>query len=77
MWNNLKDFATAAFYVAGALTLTAMIYIMGIIVIIPALFYGTYKVFQIRRNLKKQQEQTNEQTNYTARPRHRAESHED
>ena len=52
MWNTIKDYFNAIFYVAGAVILAALIFMMGAIIFVPLLIYGTYRVFQIQRELR-------------------------
>jgi len=57
MFNKLKDISTIAFYTIGGAVLAMLIWMMGVIIIIPAIMYGGYKILQIRRSVRQQQEQ--------------------
>ena len=74
MWETIKDYALAAFYVASAFILVVLVFMMGLLVMIPVLIYGTYKVLQIRREIK---EHEHVQIYYTKPDRDRPGTHED
>ena len=76
MFTTLKDYASAAFYMLGAAVAVGLIFFMGVIVLIPALFYGTYHILRIRRQMRNKPEQSNAKL-YTSSDNHRPESHKD
>ena len=77
MYATLKDFLTASFYILGAALTIGLIFFMGIIVIIPAMFYGTYHILRIRREMRQAQEHSHASINYTTSDNHRTKPHKD
>lgn len=74
MWNTIKDYALATFYVVGAAVLIMLVGMMSIVLLIPVLIYGTYKIMQIRRQIR---EQSNVKVKYTTPDHHHTQPHED
>ena len=72
MINTIKDYALAAFYVAGGVVLFILIGMASTFLLIPILIYGTYKILKIRREI---QEQTN--VKHTTPDHHHTQPHED
>jgi len=77
MWNTIKDYATAAFYVLGGLTLVGLLGLTSLVLLIPVMFYGTYKILQIRRTLQQENQNGTHKINYTTFDHHRSKSHKD
>ena len=77
MWNTIKDYLHAAFYVLGAVALVILTITMGMIVIIPALMYGTYKILQIRRQIRNQQPKEIRNVYYTTSNSNRTRRNQD
>lgn len=76
MFNTIKDYAAALFYVVSAFTAASLIILFGSIVLIPALIYVTYLVLKYRRELREKPE-LNHEAKYTTLDSDRTKSHED
>ena len=79
MFNTLKDYLTAIFYLCSVTALLVFAFLAGALVIIPLLMYVTYKIIRIRGQIRKLQEQeTNDKVHYTIESdRDRTGTHED